>query len=255
LWTIIGDNFSFKEADLISYFLGNFIPFVLAAGIVATIYVAIRYELNRTYSQIPKTSETPGTAPSRGASSPSPPVRAPLPSETAIKRDRASLVAPSVTAELNPPASTSATKRESPIITEPKATKSCPLAGLDLSALYDVDKENGTVLLKFRPDGGNVPQKVIELVLLGNKIILDLEETPLAATHYAVQKANIFSGFGDHYAHVAMAMGGNAAVIAAGKGMGSRILKVGLSKGGMLRLAPEIRESVAEVAADLIRRA
>jgi len=60
------------------------------------------------------------------------------------------------------------------------------------------------VLLKFRPDGGNVPQKVIELVLLGNKIILDLEETPLAATHYAVQKANIFSGFGDHYAHVAM---------------------------------------------------
>jgi len=136
LWTIIGDNFSFKEADLISYFLGNFIPFVLAAGIVATIYVAIRYELNRTYSQIPKTSETPGTAPSRGASSPSPPVRAPLPSETAIKRDRASLVAPSVTAELNPPASTSATKRESPIITEPKATKSCPLAGLDLSALY-----------------------------------------------------------------------------------------------------------------------
>ena len=52
-----------------------------------------------------------------------------------------------------------------------------------------------------------------------------------------------------------MAMGGNAAVIAAGKGMGSRILKVGLSKGGMLRLAPEIRESVAEVAADLIRRA
>jgi hypothetical protein len=42
---------------------------------------------------------------------------------------------------------------------------------------------------------------------------------------------------------------------AAGDGLGSRISKVGLAHGGRLRLEPDVRESVAEMAADLIRRA
>jgi hypothetical protein len=51
------------------------------------------------------------------------------------------------------------------------------------------------------------------------------------------------------------AMGDHLSELAAGDGMESRILKVGLAHGGRLRLNPDIRESVAELAADLIRRA
>ncbi len=48
LWTVLGKSFGLREADLISYILGNFIPFALAAGIVAAIYSAMRYEMNKT---------------------------------------------------------------------------------------------------------------------------------------------------------------------------------------------------------------
>lgn len=256
LWRVIEDYFSFKEADLISYFLGNFIPFVLAAGIVAAIYMLLRYELSQTNSQIPKASEPLKAAPNRGGVSPYPPAPAPLPSDITIKRDHAGPVVPSTAAETKPPAPTSIVRQESPITTVPQATTPYQiLAGINLSALYVVDQEKGTVLLRFLPDGGNKPQNVIELILLGNKMILDLEQTPIAAANYAVQKSNVFSGFHGMHAQVAVTMGGNMAEIAAGEGLGSRILKVGLAHGGRLRLSPDIRESVAEMAADLIRRA
>src|SRR4051794_17168841 len=74
LWTIVGDHLDYKEADLISYFLGNFIPFVLATYIIAAIYGAVRYELNKTYSRSSKTSKPLEKTPRQGGTSHPPPV-------------------------------------------------------------------------------------------------------------------------------------------------------------------------------------
>ena len=96
---------------------------------------------------------------------------------------------------------------------------------------------------------------MITLVLLGNKLLLGMDETPVKTASYAVQKSNVFSGMYSFGILGAMMTGQELAEVAAGDYMGSLIIKVGLARGGMLRLTPSAAEKAAELAADLIRRA
>ena len=76
LWTILGNSLGLREADLISYILGNFIPFALAAGIAAVIYSAMRYEMHRTPAQSRDIAATADTTPTPRTSQPG---RKPIP--------------------------------------------------------------------------------------------------------------------------------------------------------------------------------
>jgi hypothetical protein len=219
LWTIIGGHFGYKEADLISYFLGNFIPFVLAAGIVAVIYIALRYELKQTNNHLPQAPEALKAVSSGGAALPSPQVPASPPSNMPLKGDNVH-----------------------------------PLAELDPYRLFAIDREKGTVWLKFLPDGKNDPQQALELILFGNQLLLELDRTPLDVADYAIQKSNVPLPL-IYDVPPATQRADSPAERAAGDGIGSRIIREGLAEGRSLRLNPDFYESTAETAADLIRRA
>jgi hypothetical protein len=211
----------------------------------------------------PHTSASPAvlgiskSMPSRGAALPSSQAPASPPSNMAIKRDNAHPVATSATAERKRPAPTSMIRPEPPIATEPKATGSYPcLAELDPHILYDIDHEKGTVLLKYLPDVGNIPQKAqkaIELILFGNELLLELDRTPIDVADYAIQKSNVRLPL-IYDVHPGALRADSPAERAAGDGMGNRIIREGLATGGSLRLHSALYESTAGVAADLIRR-
>jgi hypothetical protein len=175
-----------------------------------------------------------------------------------IEKTHAHLVAASATAETKRPAPVAPPQvgPETTVIPEPQSAASYPsLAGLDLSVLYARDSEHGTVLLKFLPDGDNRPQKVIELVLFGNILLLGMERTPLAAADYAVEKSKVLVGFLRDGRIDAFVSGRTLAEFAAGNGMGSRIIIEGLATSRMLRLNHALYGETAYLAADLIRRA
>jgi hypothetical protein len=230
------------------------LSFSLYAGALFLIW-----KMNKSHSSAsPPALGISEAAPNRGAASPSSQVPAPRPSTMPIKGDHVYLGALSAAAETKRRAPTSMAVSESPITTEPKATASYPcLDGLDLSILYTIDKEKGTVLLKFLPDGENVPQKAIELILFGNKLLLGLDRTPIGVADYAIQKSNLPLSFSHFYYDVNLGTlrSHRPAEFAAGDGIGSRIIREGLAKGRSLRLRPDLHESTAEMAADLILRA
>ena len=130
------------------------------------------------------------------------------------------------------------------------------LAGLDLNILYAIDSERGTVLLRFLPDtGNNVATDTVALLLLGNKLLLGMEEAPIRTANYAVQKSNVLTGLYNVILIQAMIHQRDLAELAAGNYFGRFITKAGLSRGGMLRLSPNGEEHAIALAADLIRRA
>jgi hypothetical protein len=242
--------------DLPGILWGVALLFSLLLYIVALFFI---WRTNKPHSGTsPAVLGTGKASPGRGATSPSSLVPDPLPSNMTIKGDYAHLGGNSAVAERQHPrpAPNSVAQSESPITTEPQATTSYPgLAGLDPFILYAIDHEKSTVLLNYLPDEGNVPQKAIELILFGNKLLLGLEKTPTDVADYAIQKSKVPLSPIYYVRPITFAFRADSpAERAAGDGMGSRIIRAGLAKGLSLRLDPTLYESTAEMTADLIRR-